>query len=92
MLGLSVLQASVSILHETRHHQIRCLNSLNILGGLPLIFLIRAFLGQLQARARSSGSRACEHVVHHLVGGLVLLFVVPVYLFNHLALSRNAHL
>ena len=35
---------------------------------------------------------ACEHVVHHLVGGLVLLFVVPVHLFNHLALSLNAHL
>ena len=34
---------------------------------------------------------ACEHVVHHLVGGLVLLCVVPVHLFNHLALSRNAH-
>ena len=30
--------------------------------------------------------------VQHLVGGLVLLFVVQVHLFNHLALSRNAHL
>ena len=35
---------------------------------------------------------ACEHIVHHLFGGLVLLFVVPVHLFNHLALSLNAHL